>query len=160
MREIEGIMAVEYVRSDDGETYNKIVHRDTTDDDLSLLYWVKDGETDGGWVPGKLTDNVAKIEEAIGEGCVNKERYILTVVLPEARPSRTHRTGEGAMPKQCLCGCGQWTKGGMFYPGHDARVHGWLRRSAPATDSERWVPCEEAQTRIRQALNEGKLKKH
>lgn len=34
------------------------------------------------------------------------------------------------VPKECECGCGEWTKGGRFRPGHDARMHG---KSKPPT---------------------------
>lgn len=27
-------------------------------------------------------------------------------------------------PKLCACGCGEWTRGGRFKPGHDSKAHG------------------------------------
>lgn len=37
---------------------------------------------------------------------------------PKARP-----VGGPANGPECLCGCGERTKGGRFRPGHDARYH-------------------------------------
>lgn len=37
-------------------------------------------------------------------------------------------------PMKCECGCGGMTKGGMFLPGHDARLKGRLRRAARRGD--------------------------
>ena len=36
---------------------------------------------------------------------------------------------EGRTPRRCLCSCGGMTKGGRFLPGHDARLHGELKRN-------------------------------
>jgi hypothetical protein len=36
---------------------------------------------------------------------------------------------EGREPRECLCSCGGMTKGGRFLPGHDARLHGELKRN-------------------------------
>ena len=36
------------------------------------------------------------------------------------------RAGE---PRPCLCSCGGTTRGGTFLPGHDARLHGVLKRN-------------------------------
>ena len=36
---------------------------------------------------------------------------------------------KGRTPRRCLCSCGGTTKGGRFLPGHDARLHGELKRN-------------------------------
>lgn len=43
---------------------------------------------------------------------------------------RAGRTAAIKEPKECLCGCGEFTKGGIFRPGHDARYHARLNREA------------------------------
>jgi hypothetical protein len=40
----------------------------------------------------------------------------------------SERPREGRTPRPCLCSCGGITKGGRFLPGHDARLHGELKR--------------------------------
>ena len=50
------------------------------------------------------------------------------------RPSGGHEEGrktprEGRTARPCLCSCGGTTKGGRFLPGHDARLHGELKRN-------------------------------
>ena len=37
---------------------------------------------------------------------------------------------------RCLCGCGKHTRGGMFLPGHDARLRGKLLRKEIMGTSE------------------------
>jgi hypothetical protein len=36
-------------------------------------------------------------------------------------------------PKQCLCGCREMTRGGMFKPGHDARFFAAQKKAGKAT---------------------------
>ncbi len=37
-------------------------------------------------------------------------------------------------PKLCKCGCGEYTRGGIFRPGHDARYHAAEKRLIQAAD--------------------------
>ncbi len=64
------------------------------------------------------------------------------------------RTGprEGRTPRPCMCSCGDTTKGGMFLPGHDARLHGELKRnlqSDPLLRNERFTAEQRAYAKER-----------
>lgn len=71
-----------------------------------------------------------------------------------------------AIPQACHCGCGDWTNGGNFRPGHDARLRGDLLRAyrswnggivrgriMSSSDAERelssrhWLPSQHGATR-------------
>ena len=45
---------------------------------------------------------------------------------PRRAPSGPRK---GRQPRPCLCSCGGTTRGGRFLPGHDARLHGELKRN-------------------------------
>jgi hypothetical protein len=52
----------------------------------------------------------------------------------------------------CLCGCGETTRGGRFKPGHDARLHGELKRNLekdPLLRNERFSDEQRAYARER-----------
>ncbi len=54
---------------------------------------------------------------------------------------------EGRQPRPCLCSCGGTTKGGRFLPGHDARLHGELKRNLekdPLLRNERFTEEQKA----------------
>ena len=64
------------------------------------------------------------------------------------------RTGprEGRTPQRCLCSCGGTTKGGRFLPGHDAGLHGELKRNLendPLLRNERFTDEQKAYARER-----------
>lgn len=40
--------------------------------------------------------------------------------LPQSRSAKP--------PRPCACGCGGWTRGGRFIPGHDAKLLGVVKR--------------------------------
>jgi hypothetical protein len=49
---------------------------------------------------------------------------------------------ESRTPRRCMCSCGGMTKGGRFLPGHDARLHGELKRNLkndPLLKNERFT---------------------
>ena len=59
------------------------------------------------------------------------------------------RTGprEGRQFRPCLCSCGGTTRGGRFLPGHDARLHGELKRNLekdPLLRNERFTDAQKA----------------
>jgi hypothetical protein len=59
---------------------------------------------------------------------------------------------EGPHPRPCLCSCGGTTKGGRFLPGHDARLHGELKRNLekdPLLRNERFTDAQRAYARER-----------
>lgn len=55
----------------------------------------------------------------------------------EPKPRAVRKAKE---PKECKCGCGEMTKGGIFKPGHDARYHAAQAKAAlaeqPVDDKE------------------------
>jgi hypothetical protein len=54
---------------------------------------------------------------------------------------------EGRTPRPCMCSCGGTTKGGRFLPGHDARLHGELKRNLqndPLLRNERFTDEQKA----------------
>ena len=73
----------------------------------------------------------------------------------EGRSGREEpRTGprEGRTPRPCLCSCGGTTRGGRFLPGHDARLHGELKRNLekdPLLRNERFSDEQKAYARER-----------
>jgi hypothetical protein len=52
--------------------------------------------------------------------------------IAEGQPVRTRK--EPPTPKRCHCGCEGMTKGGIFVAGHDARLKGWLIKTARMTN--------------------------
>ena len=59
---------------------------------------------------------------------------------------------EGRQPRPCLCSCGGTTRGGRFLPGHDARLHGELKRNLekdPLLRNERFTEEQKAYARER-----------
>lgn len=81
-----------------------------------------------------------KVDEA-GERILEQERkeHLLNNVIPEverrfeeeqeaieARRQNVEHNGDGEAkqrePRECMCGCGEMTKGGRFLPGHDAKL--------------------------------------
>jgi hypothetical protein len=59
---------------------------------------------------------------------------------------------EGRQPRPCLCSCGETTRGGRFKPGHDARLHGELKRNLekdPLLRNERFTDEQRAYARER-----------
>ena len=59
----------------------------------------------------------------------------------------SERPREGRPPRPCLCSCGGITKGGRFLPGHDARLHGELKRNLekdPLLRNERFTEEQRA----------------
>lgn len=66
----------------------------------------------------------AKVAQAAEE---RKERDMAKKeTAPKAE--KAPRTRKVAEPKECTCGCGGFTKGGRFLPGHDAKYHARLAR--------------------------------
>ena len=58
--------------------------------------------------------------------------------------------------RSCLCGCGETTRGGRFKPGHDARLHGELKRNLqkdPLLRNERFTEEQRAYARERGLLD-------
>lgn len=52
---------------------------------------------------------------------------------PEPEPVKVAKSAASVAPRpatgpDCLCGCGEKTKGGRFRPGHDARYHSRLAK--------------------------------
>lgn len=65
-------------------------------------------------------------------------------VSPETQVFVQVLNGSGApsVPRECACGCGEMTKGGLFIPGHDAKMKGALYHVIKGT------PDKSAQTQI------------
>ena len=68
------------------------------------------------------------------------------------------RTGprERRQPRSCLCSCGGTTRGGRFLPGHDARLHGELKRNLekdPLLRNERFTEEQRAYAKERGLLD-------
>jgi hypothetical protein len=64
----------------------------------------------------------------------------------------SERPREGRLPRPCLCSCGGTTRGGRFLPGHDARLHGELKRNLekdPLLRNERFTEEQRAYARER-----------
>ena len=70
-----------------------------------------------------------------------------TAGTPQEQPTDAPQ-GTG---RSCLCGCGETTRGGRFKPGHDARLHGELKRNLEKdpllrnerfTEEQRSYACE------------------
>lgn len=47
-------------------------------------------------------------------------------------PAKKSPSTPKKQPRQCTCGCGGTTKGGIFLPGHDARFVGLVARAVVA----------------------------
>ena len=63
---------------------------------------------------------------------------------------------EGRTPRPCLCSCGGTTRGGRFLPGHDAKLHGELKRNLekdPLLRNERFTEEQRAYARERGLLD-------
>ena len=63
---------------------------------------------------------------------------------------------EGRKPRPCLCSCGGTTRGGRFLPGHDARLHGELKRNLekdPLLRNERFTDEQRAYAKERGLLD-------
>jgi len=109
----------------------------------------------GEWVACNHDSHV----EPFGETASAEElrrRHLIEEVLPglvdkyvtlesestEKKPARGNqqssssgqRKRPGKTPRDCVCGCGEQTKGGRFVPGHDAKMRGKLIRAAQNTD--------------------------
>ncbi len=62
---------------------------------------------------------------------------------------------EGRRPRPCIA-CGGMTKGGRFLPGHDARLHGELKRNLekdPLLRNERFSDAQKAYAKERGLLD-------
>lgn len=57
----------------------------------------------------------------------------ITTINP--MPAMPAMPRKGKAPRPCTCGCGGWTRGGRYIPGHDARHHGWAIRIAGGYDT-------------------------
>lgn len=64
---------------------------------------------------------VRDTEEAIGKIAAQRAAA-KSAQAPRPAPAAPRAIVEGTGP-ECLCGCGERTKGGRFRPGHDARYH-------------------------------------
>jgi len=59
--------------------------------------------------------------------------------------TRTGPRSASVVGTYCLCGCGEITRGGRFKPGHDARLHGELKRNLqndPLLRNERYSDAQ------------------
>lgn len=61
---------------------------------------------------------------------------VAVIPAAEARPVRKSKK----QPKPCKCGCGEWTKGGTFRPGHDARYYAQLHHTAEIGLQHKFLP--------------------
>lgn len=60
-----------------------------------------------------------------------KEHEMAKAEKPEKAPAAP-RTRKPKEARECKCGCGEMTKGGLFRPGHDARYHSALAKAQAA----------------------------
>lgn len=70
----------------------------------------------------------------------------------QASSGREEATELSRKGRECLCGCGETTRGGRFKPGHDARLHGELKRNLekdPLLRNERFRDEQRAYARER-----------
>ncbi len=75
-----------------------------------------------------------------------------TAGTPQEQPT----DGPQGSRRSCLCGCGEATRGGRFRPGHDARLHGELKRNLekdPLLRNERFSDEQKAYARERGLLD-------
>jgi hypothetical protein len=71
-----------------------------------------------------------------------------TAGTPQEQPT----DGPQGTRRSCLCGCGETTRGGRFKPGHDARLHGELKRNLekdPLLRNERFTEKQRAYAKER-----------
>lgn len=57
-------------------------------------------------------------------------------------PRNTRRSGRYLIGQTCECGCGEYTRGGRFLPGHDAKLKSALLARARAGDTEAQAELE------------------
>ena len=75
-----------------------------------------------------------------------------TAGTPQEQPT----DGPHGTRRSCLCGCGETTRGGRFKPGHDARLHGELKRNLekdPLLRNERFTEEQRGYARERGLLD-------
>jgi hypothetical protein len=135
---------------------------------MVLLEYLNDNDLwDGGFAPPRsIKLAVELVESAIAEGRVTHAAYrvrrapvdVTVAGRIRARFARLKAGQPPPIPRACLCGCGQMTKGGIFWPGHDARVYGWLKKAKV----EGWqYPCAlDTWNEILAAAKTGRIKPH
>lgn len=70
-------------------------------------------------------------ERAAARARERQEVWMAKATAPKkAKAEKAPRTRAAKEPKECKCGCGGMTKGGMFLPGHDARFHAAEKKAA------------------------------
>lgn len=95
-------------------------------------------EVDEGWFsPGQRhRDHEADSERSTRLAALEQQRKEIAMAkaaaAQKAKEPAAPRTRKGKDPKECKCGCGGMTKGGIFLPGHDARYHSRLAAEARA----------------------------
>lgn len=101
----------------------------------------------GGW-PGRRTHAAETAGEpqtmtttdaiARAESRVRQLTDELAAAKAELREARGAAAGAKKAPRECTCGCGAMTSGGLFVPGHDAKLRSRLiariREDAPEGD--------------------------
>lgn len=83
----------------------------------------------------KTTSNTRNEAAANSPGA--KARAAKRIATASALPQAPKAPGKPGAVRPCVCGCGA-TTGGLFAPGHDARLHAWER--AIAADAKLAAP--------------------
>lgn len=73
------------------------------------------------------------VEQTIASKIEAKETKMAAASKQDPKP-KAKSTPE---PRDCVCGCGEQTKGGKFKPGHDGRLKGQLIREYREASSKR-----------------------
>ena len=71
----------------------------------------------------KVASKADPESDKVAEAAVNKK----AAAKAPAKPKAAKAPAKPKAPKECLCGCGEMTKGGTFRPGHDAKYHAALK---------------------------------
>jgi hypothetical protein len=85
----------------------------------------------GTYNPTVKSTAVAEYEIKVATvAAVNEE--LRKVKMTEPKTTKPAKTRKAKEPRECKCGCGEMTKGGLFRPGHDARYHAALAKAQGA----------------------------
>jgi hypothetical protein len=78
-------------------------------------------------IPSKKSKVVSAIYDGL-MGVSVEQRTVKDGDITKTKKANTPRAKKSTTPQDCFCGCGTKTSGGMFAPGHDGRVAGWIKR--------------------------------
>lgn len=84
-----------------------------------------------------VLDEFITVDQALAIGYEEPEIYVEATIDLDRLNVRRHQrlrsqARAGKVPRKCMCGCDLMTKGGRFYPGHDAKAKGMINRAFKA----------------------------